>query len=149
MLGYFRDEEETAKALRGGLLHTGDAARADENGYLYFLDRKKDMIKRAGENVAAQEVEAILLQFPGVSAAAVFGIPDPIRDEMVVAALIPADAEALPDPEAIVAFCGERLAAFKVPSTIHFVEQFPATATGKVKKRDLREQFAPDSAAVR
>ena len=89
MLGYYKDPEATEAALRpGGRMHTGDNAYADEQGYLYFFDRKKDMIKRAGENVSAIEVESVVLDHPQVAEAAVIGVPDEIRDEAVAVVVV-------------------------------------------------------------
>ena len=99
MLGYYKDEQSTAKTIRGDLLYTGDNAYADEQGYLYFFDRKKDMIKRAGENVSAIEVESVLAEHPQVDEAAIVGVPDPIRDEAVAAVIVPVDGAELSDEE--------------------------------------------------
>jgi crotonobetaine/carnitine-CoA ligase len=141
MLGYLGDPDATAAAIRDGRLHTGDNAYADEAGYLYFFDRKKDMIKRAGENVSATEVEAALVQHPAVSEVSVFGIPDALRDEAVVAVVVPMTG-ATPDPDELKAHCAERLARFKVPGTIVFRDELPKTSIGKVRKEELRRELA-------
>jgi crotonobetaine/carnitine-CoA ligase len=141
MLGYYRDEQATAETLRNGRLHTGDNLYADENGYLYFFDRKKDMIKRAGENVAATEVEAVLLEHPQVAEACVVGVADPIRDEAVGAVIVPAHPGVLTIEE-ITEHCQARLARFKVPTIITFVDEMPKTSIGKVRKDVLRKQLA-------
>ncbi|HVW46312.1 MAG TPA: AMP-binding protein [Solirubrobacterales bacterium] len=141
MLGYYRDAEATAKAIRGNRLHTGDNAYADEEGYLYFFDRKKDMIKRAGENVSASEVEAVVGVHPDVAEVAVVGIPDPIRDEEVAAVVVPRDGRR-PSDEEIIAFCAERLSRFKVPTTVAFETRLPKTSIGKVRKDVLREKLS-------
>jgi crotonobetaine/carnitine-CoA ligase len=141
MLGYYGDEAETAAAIRDGWLHTGDNAYADAEGYLYFFDRKKDVIKRAGENVSAQEVETVLLDHPSIADAAVVGIPDAIRDEAVAAVIVLASG-ASASQEDIRAHCGVRLARFKVPTVIVFRQQLPKTSIGKVQKAALRRELS-------
>ncbi|HST38884.1 MAG TPA: AMP-binding protein [Conexibacter sp.] len=145
MLGYYRDPEATAAALRGNRLHTGDNAWADEAGYLYFFDRKKDMIKRAGENVSAIEVEGALAAHPGVAEAAVVGVPDAIRDEAVAAVVVPVAGSGLTEEE-IVAHCRERLSRFKVPTVVVFAQELPKTSIGKVRKDALRRALAAEGA---
>lgn len=140
MLGYFEDEEATAQALRDGRLHTGDNAYADEAGYLYFFDRKKDMIKRAGENVSALEVEAALVEHPAVAEAAVVGVPDPIRDEAVAAVIVPA-GDTAPTEDELRDHCSRLLARFKVPTVFAFQDELPKTSIGKVRKDVLRGQL--------
>jgi carnitine-CoA ligase len=137
MLGYHDDPAATAAALRGGWLHTGDNVYADERGYLYFVDRAKDMIKRAGENVSSAEVEAALLEHPDIAEAAVVGVPDPIRDEAVKAFVVPAAEKTLTE-DAVLAFCRERLASFKVPTILVFRTELPKTSVGKIEKKALR-----------
>jgi crotonobetaine/carnitine-CoA ligase len=138
MLGYFNNPEATADAMRGGLLHTGDNATADPNGFLYFFDRKKDMIKRAGENISALEVESTLIAHPAISSAAVIGVPDPIRDE-AVAAFVVATGEVT--VEQVREHCSGRLARFKVPTIVEFVDELPVTSLGKVRKDHLRAEW--------
>jgi crotonobetaine/carnitine-CoA ligase len=140
MLGYYKDEGATAQAIRGDLLHTGDNAYADAEGYLYFFDRKKDMIKRAGENVSAIEVESVLADHPQVAEAAIVGMPDPIRDEAVAAVIVPYEGETLTEEE-VVAYCSERLSRFKVPTIIAFELELPKTSIGKVRKDELRKKL--------
>lgn len=144
MLGYYRDEEATAEALRDGVLHTGDNAYADAEGYLYFFDRKKDMIKRAGENVSASEVEAVLVEHPLIAEAAVVGVPDDIRDEAVAAVVVESEPGALTTEE-VVDFCRERLSKFKVPTIVTFSDALPKTSIGKVRKEELRKAIAGDA----
>jgi crotonobetaine/carnitine-CoA ligase len=139
MLGYLDDPESTAEALRGGRLHTGDNAWADEQGFLYFFDRKKDMIKRAGENVSALEVEAALVEHPQVAEAAVVGVPDAIRDEAVAAVIVAAGALTA---EEVTEHCRARLAKFKVPTVVEFIDELPKTSIGKVRKDELRKRLA-------
>lgn len=138
MLGYFRDEQATAQAIRDGWLHTGDNAYADAEGFLYFFDRKKDMIKRAGENISASEVEAVLVAHPMVAEAAVVGVPDAIRDEAVAAVVVPVEGCA-PSSEELVEHCSQRLSRFKVPTIVTFASELPKTSIGKVRKDELRK----------
>lgn len=149
MLGYYNDEEATAAALRGNRLHTGDNAFADEAGYLYFFDRKKDMIKRAGENVSAIEVEWAIIDHPKVAEASVVGVPDPIRDEAVAAVVVALEPGGV-TVEEILEWCKPRLSRFKVPTVVAFVEELPKTSIGKVRKDELRKLLADvDEAAPR
>jgi crotonobetaine/carnitine-CoA ligase len=139
MLGYYKDPESTASALRpGGRLHTGDNAYADSEGYLYFFDRKKDMIKRAGENVSAIEVESIVLDHPKVLEAAVVGMPDDIRDEAVAVVVVPIEPGTL-TAEELIEYCATKLSRFKVPTIVSFAEALPRTSIGKVRKDELRK----------
>ncbi|MGH9001830.1 MAG: class I adenylate-forming enzyme family protein, partial [Acidimicrobiia bacterium] len=137
MLGYHNRPEATAETLRDGWLHTGDIGRCDEDGYLTFVDRRKDVIKRGGENVSASEVELVLAGFPGVAEAAVVGRPDPVRDEAVVAFVV-AGPGAEVDVAALDAHCRSALARFKVPEEYRVVEALPRTSIGKVEKKALR-----------
>lgn len=142
MLGYYKDPEATEAALRpGGRLHTGDNAYSDAEGYLYFFDRKKDMIKRAGENVSAIEVEWVVLDHPKVLDAAVVGVRDDIRDEAVAVVVVPVEPDAL-DAEELIAYCRTRLSKFKVPTVVRFAEELPKTSIGKVRKDELRKALA-------
>jgi carnitine-CoA ligase len=147
LLGYYGDAEATAAALRDGRLHTGDNAYQDAEGYLYFFDRKKDMIKRAGENVSAIEVEATLIDHPGIAEAAVVGVPDDIRDEAVAAVVVGAGVGA-PTAEEVVEHCREHLSKFKVPTVVRFVDELPKTSIGKVRKDELRKLLAADAESV-
>ena len=140
MKGYLHDSEATAAALAGGWLHTGDIVSLDADGYVTFVDRTKDMIKRAGENVAASEVEAVLLEHPAVADAAVFGVPDAMRDERVVAYVVARSGETARGGE-LVAWCAERLAPFRVPEHVEVTTELPRTAVGKVMKHTLRADF--------
>ncbi len=137
MLGYINDPESTARTVVDGWLHTGDLARFDEDGYLHFVDREKDMIKRGGENVAAIEVEAVLLSHPAIEEVAVVGVPDPIRDEAVKAFIVLKPDAAL-DQDELTTFCAHYLAPFKVPTLVEFRAELPKTAIGKIAKKELR-----------
>ncbi len=139
MKGYLDNPEATRETLREGWLYSGDNARQDDDGYFYFVDRAKDMIKRAGENIAAGEVEAAILQHPDVFDCAVIGVPDEIRDEKIKAVIV-RHAGAGVDAEAIVAWCRERLTAFRVPEIVEFREALPRTSVGKIQKHLLRRE---------
>lgn len=145
--GYFEDPEANQALFRGGWHHTGDVAYRDGHGCLYFLDRKKDMIKSGGENVSSQEVEEAISQHPGVAEVAVIGLPDPYWIEKVVACVVPM-AGAEPSEEELLTYARSRLASFKVPKQIHVISEFPKNPTGKVLKRVLRQRFAPDEAGA-
>jgi long-chain acyl-CoA synthetase len=140
MLGYWQRPEATAEALRNGWLHTGDLGRADEQGYLYLLDRAKDLIITGGSNVYAVEVEAVLADHATVRDVAVVGVPDRTWGEIVVAVVVADDpGEATEAIEAALAsHCASRLARYKQPRRFRFVEGLPRNAYGKVLKRDLR-----------
>ena len=136
--GYYQDEEATAELFDAdGWLHSGDRGYLDEGGWLYFVDRWGNMIKRSGENVSSLEVECVLTSHEKVADAAVIGVPDPIRDEAVKAFVQPVEGCTLTEEE-LTAYCSERLAKFKVPTIYEFVREFPRTATGKIKKNMLK-----------
>jgi long-chain acyl-CoA synthetase len=143
MLGYWNRPEATAEALRGGWLHTGDLGRMDEHGYLFLLDRAKDMIISGGANVYAVEVEAVLADHPAVHDVAVVGLADRTWGEIVTAVVVPhdgADTGALAD--SLAAHCAARLAGYKRPRRFVLVDALPRNAYGKVLKRELRDQLA-------
>lgn len=137
MLRYIDDADSTARTVRDGWLHTGDLARFDQDGYLHFVDREKDMIKRSGENIAAVEVETVLLSHPAIEEVAVVGVPDPIRDEAVKAFVVLKPGASL-DHEALTTYCAHHLAAFKIPTLMEFRDHLPKTAVGKIAKKELR-----------
>lgn len=139
MQGYWNHPEETANALHDGWLLTGDIARMDEEGYFYIVDRKKDMILSAGYNVYPREVEEVLYQHPKVLEAAVVGLPDEMRGEKIIAYLVLRPGQTATAAE-IRAFCRERLAPYKQPRTVVFRDNLPKALTGKVLRRQLREE---------
>ena len=141
MKGYFKDEENTARTIEDGWVRTGDVAEVDEEGYFRFVDRAKDMIKRAGENVAAGEVEAVIKQHSCVADAAVIGVPDEMRDESVKAFVILREGMTATDAE-IIDFCKKRLSKFRVPELVEFRDEFPRTSVGKIQKHILRREDA-------
>ncbi|MGU3586774.1 long-chain-fatty-acid--CoA ligase [Rhodococcus sp. C26F] len=141
-VGYFHRPDETAKTIDAdGWLHTGDVGRFDEHGYLYITDRIKDMIISGGENVYPIEVESVIAEYPGVSQVAVIGVPDPTWGEAVKAVVVTAPGQAI-DARELSAFARKRLAGYKCPKTIDIVQSLPLGATGKILKRELREQYA-------
>jgi long-chain acyl-CoA synthetase len=141
MLGYWRRPADTARALRRGWFHTGDIGCVDDEGYFHIVDRLKDMINVAGFKVYPAEVERVLHAHPAVAEAAVFALPDPIKGETVAAHVI-ARRGSTTAPAELLTFCRERMAVFKVPQHIRFVDDLPKNATGKVLKRVLRKQYA-------
>ena len=140
MLGYFKDPKATEDAQKYGWHHTGDLGMWDAQWRMEFIDRKKDMIKTGGENVASVKVEAVVLAHPEVAAAAVFGLPHPHWSEAVCAFVVRKPGAAV-DAESVLAHCRQHLGGFEVPKLVHFVDAFPATATGKVQKNVMRRQF--------
>jgi acyl-CoA synthetase (AMP-forming)/AMP-acid ligase II len=140
--GYWEQPEETAKAQAGGWFHTGDGGYLDDEGYLVISDRKKDVIISGGENVSSIEVEDVITSHPAVREVAVIGIPDAKWGEAVTA-LVVADGSGVTADE-LIAHCRTRLAGFKTPKRIDFVESLPRTATGKLQKFKLREPFRRD-----
>jgi crotonobetaine/carnitine-CoA ligase len=141
MKGYWDDPVATDAALRGDWLFTGDYGYVDDAGYLFFVDRKNDLIKRGGENVSASEVETVLLEHPDVANVAVIGVPDPIRDEAVKAFVVLRKGSVC-QPDALIAHCREQLALFKVPTMVEIVHELPMTSIGKIEKKALRAQMA-------
>ncbi|WP_067706951.1 acyl-CoA synthetase [Nocardia yamanashiensis] len=141
MLGYWNDPAKTAEAFRDGWFHSGDLGVLDADGYLSVVDRKKDMIKTGGENVASREVEEILYQHPDVSEAAVVGLPHPHWIEAVTAIIVPR-AGTTPTIESIVAHCKQRMAGYKVPKHVAFADTLPKNPSGKILKRELRTEYA-------
>jgi acyl-CoA synthetase (AMP-forming)/AMP-acid ligase II len=135
--GYFNRPEETAAAIRDGWFHTGDLARRDADGYLYIVDRKKDMVLSGGFNVYSKEVEAVLATHPSVGEAAVIGVPDEVYGEAVAAFVEPSAAGAR-DAQALIEHCRAQLAGYKKPKHVFFVDALPRNSTGKVLKNELR-----------
>ena len=139
--GYWNDPEKTAEAFRNGWFHSGDLGVMDEDGYTTVVDRKKDVIKSGGENVASREVEEVVYQHPAVAEVAVFGIPHPRWIEAVAAVVVPRDGQTV-DTEELVRFCRERLAGFKTPRYVAVADGLPKNASGKILKRELRTTYA-------
>ena len=137
MKGYYKRPEATAEALRDGWFRTGDVATRDDDGYYVIVDRKKDMILRGGYNVYPREIEEVLYRHPAIGEAAVIGVPNPELGEEVVA-VVALKVGGVATAEELVAFCSERLAAYKYPREVRFVEALPKGPTGKILKRELR-----------
>ncbi len=140
MKGYWKDPELTAETMRGGWLHTGDLATVDEYGYIYIVDRKHDMIITGGENVYPYEVERILYEHPAVLEAAVVGLEDPKWGEAVTAAVALKKGAEATEAE-LISFCKERIAGYKCPKRVIFMESIPKTPIGKILRRQVREQL--------
>ncbi len=137
MKGYYNNPEATAEAMRGGWFHTGDLAYADDDGFYFIVDRKKDLVIRGGYNVYPREIEEVLYTHPAVAEAAVIGEPDDKLGEEVVACIAVQPGAAV-TAEELIAYCKERLAAYKYPRKIRFVDELPKGPTGKILKKELR-----------
>jgi acyl-CoA synthetase (AMP-forming)/AMP-acid ligase II len=137
--GYWRQPEETAKAFKDGWLQTGDLAVLDKEGYINIVDRKKDMIITGGENVYSVEVENVIYSHPAVMEVAVIGVPDPEWGEAVKAVVVMKPGKEAGEDE-IIAYCKNRLAAYKSPKSIDFVQELPKTGSGKLYKKGLKEK---------
>jgi acyl-CoA synthetase (AMP-forming)/AMP-acid ligase II len=140
MAGYYQRPEETEKTLEGGWLRSGDLATVDEDGYIYILDRKKDIIISGGENITPREVEEVLYRHPAVSECAVIGVPDDLWGEQVKAVIV-LRSGAVVDEVAIIKHCRQDLAHYKCPRTVSFVDAIPKDPAGKIQRKQLREQF--------
>ncbi len=149
MSHYLNRPEASAETLRGGWLHTGDLGYRDSEGYVYLVDRKKDMIIRGGENIYSTEVEEVLYSLPGVAQAAVVGMPSELFGEEVLAYLVKKEDAPPLTLEDIQAHCGQSLAKFKVPVAVRFVPEMPQTATGKIQKSVLKEMLRSELGAKR
>jgi long-chain acyl-CoA synthetase len=141
MKGYWQRPDATAEAMKGGWFHSGDMARVDEEGYFYIVDRKKDLIIRGGYNVYPREVEEVLYEHPQIREAAVIGIPHGEWGEEIGAAVVLHEGERL-DPEAVSAYVKERIAAYKYPRVVWFLDELPKGPTGKILKREIEPPAA-------
>ena len=138
--GYLNRPDEDQSAFKDGWFHTGDVACVDTDGYVYLLDRKKDMVITGGENVYSSEVEAVLYQHPGVHEAAVVGVPDDKYGEALLGVIVPAPGTTLTE-DAIVAHCRGKIGGYKIPRRLVFVDQLPKSAMGKILKTELRRIY--------
>ncbi len=136
MMGYYRKPGETAETLKDGWIYTGDIG---PDGYLSVVDRKKDMVIASGYNIYPVEVDNVLFDHPRILEACVVGIPHEYRGETLKAFIVVNEGETLSEEE-VVAYCKERLAAYKVPKMIEFVDELPKTTVGKVLRRELRDR---------
>jgi long-chain acyl-CoA synthetase len=138
MMGYYKKPEETAATLKGGWVYTGDLAMIDSDGYITIVDRKKDMIISSGYNIYPIEVDNVLFEHPKILEACAVGVPDQYRGESLKAFVVPKPGETLTEEE-VIAYSRERLAAYKVPREVEFMEELPKSAVGKILRRELRE----------
>jgi len=136
--GYFNNAERTTEAFIGGWFHSGDLARIDSEGYLYIVDRKKDVIKTGGENVSSREVEEAIYRLPEVAEVAVVAAACPVWIEAVTAIVVIKDGAALSEHE-VISHCRSSMAGFKAPKRVLFVGSLPKSPSGKLLKRELRE----------
>ncbi len=139
MMGYYKKPEETAAVLRNGGVYTGDLGFLDPDGYLTIVDRKKDMIIAGGFNIYPVEIDGILFDHPKILEACTIGVPDPYRGETVKAFVVVKEGETLTEEE-VIAYAKEKMAAYKVPKSVEFVDSLPKSAVGKILRRELRDQ---------
>jgi long-chain acyl-CoA synthetase len=143
---YFKNDEATKKAFRGGWFHTGDIGYRSPDGFFYIADRKSDMIIRGGENIYPREIDELLFTHPGIASAAVIGVPDELYGEEVAAFIVLKDGAKVTEEE-VMDFCRERLADFKCPKSVHFLNDIPKGPTGKLLKRELARMFKENKAS--
>ena len=148
MQGYWNKSEATADAFYGGWFHSGDLVREDEEGYMYVVDRKKDMIISGGENIYCAEVEAAIDSNSKVREVAIIGVPHEKWVETPVAVIAATDPSDPPNESEIIDWCRERLASYKKPSRVVIVDELPRNASGKVLKYQLREQYSQQPVAT-
>ena len=140
MKGYWNQPDETAEVLKEGWFYTGDLVTMDKDGYLYLVDRKKDIIISGGINISAREVEEVIYTLPAVTHCAVIGVPHKEWGETPKAVVVPKEGMSLTEQE-VIEHCGKQLASFKKPTSVDFVDSLPMTASGKILKKDLRENY--------
>jgi acyl-CoA synthetase (AMP-forming)/AMP-acid ligase II len=143
MLGYWNNSAATAETLRGGWLHTGDLGFMDDDGFVYLVDRKKDMIISGGENVYSREVEEALVAHAAIADAAVIGVPDAKWGEAVKGIVVLKPRHSITEAQ-LIAHCRGLIAGYKCPKSIEFVQQLPRLPSGKISKVALREEFGRD-----
>jgi acyl-CoA synthetase (AMP-forming)/AMP-acid ligase II len=139
-LGYWRKEEQTKKAFRDGWFYTEDICHIDEKGYIYIIDRKKDMIITGGENVYPAEIEKVVNEHPAVRESSAIGVPHPVWGEAIAAIIVLNEGEKL-DAAEVIQYCKGKIAGYKVPKIVHFIPQMPRNPAGKISKPELRRQF--------
>jgi acyl-CoA synthetase (AMP-forming)/AMP-acid ligase II len=140
MKGYYKDPEATREVLIGGWLHTGDLARLDEEGFVYIVDRKKDVIVSGGENIYPREIEEVLYHHPKIQDVAVIGVPNSLWGESVKAIVVLKKGETMEEKE-VIEYCKNHLASYKKPKVVEFVEVLPRNPSGKVLKTELRDPY--------
>ncbi|MDY6852580.1 MAG: AMP-binding protein, partial [Thermodesulfobacteriota bacterium] len=138
MTGYWGEDEKTKEVFTGAWLHSGDVVRRDPDGYHYFVDRLKFMIRKGGENIAAFEIEDVVNGYAGVEESSVIPVPDPLREEEIMVFIKPVEGETV-DMPGLIAHCAGRLSYFKVPRYVELVESFPKTATERIQKMELKK----------
>ena len=141
MKEYWQAPEETSIAFEGGWFHSGDLVRQDEDGYLYVVDRKKDMIISGGENIYCAEVENVLAAHPAIADVAVIGAKHERWGETPVAVVVPVESSAPPTLEDLVEFSRDKLASYKKPTVVVIIDELPRNASGKVVKHELRAKY--------
>jgi len=141
MRGYFHDDERTQASFEGDWFHSGEFGLIDDEGYITVVDRKKDMIKTGGENVASREVDEMIYRLSQVSEVAVIGLPDLKGVEAVTAVIVVKAGQAL-DEATVMAHCAQNMAGFKCPKRVVFTDTLPKNPSGKLLKRDLRLRYA-------
>ena len=140
MKGYWRNPEATSETLRGGWLHTGDMGYIDEQGYVFIMDRSKDMIISGGENIYPREIEEVIIQHPAVREVAVIGVPDEEWGEAIKAVVAVASGQEATEDD-LIEFCREHIASYKKPKSVDFVDELPKNNNGKIVKKDLRAKY--------
>ena len=148
MMGYYRNPDETARTIRGGWLRTGDMGRLDADDFLYIVERKKDLIIRGGFNIYPRDVEEALYAFPKTAEAAVIGMPDALMGEEVLAFVVLRPGQSATADE-VIAFCQSRLAKYKCPREIRFVDALPKSPVGKILRKELRSQIRTQPCQIR
>ena len=146
MLGYFRDSEATAAVIRDGYIMSGDIARMDEDGYVYIVGRKKELIIRGGENISPLEVDRVVALHPAVGEAVTVGFPDQVMGEAVGTCVV---RSADVTESEIIEFCVTQMASFKVPQKIVFIDEVPRNLLGKILRGDIVKYFQSDNEEVR
>jgi acyl-CoA synthetase (AMP-forming)/AMP-acid ligase II len=141
MACYWNNPEATAEAMRGGWFHSGDLVRRDAEGFVFVVDRKKDMIISGGENIYSTEIEDVIDTHPKVREVAVIGVPHPRWVETPLAVIVPSDPDDPPTEDEVETWCRARLASYKKPGAIRIVDALPRNVSGKVLKTDLRRRF--------
>jgi crotonobetaine/carnitine-CoA ligase len=144
MSEYYNMPDKTLEAFRNLWFHTGDYAKTDADGYFYFVDRKKDALRRRGENISSFEVEKVINMHPGVLESAVFAVPSKLGEDEVMSAVVLKPGTEVP-PEELVRFCNERMAYFAVPRYLDFVPELPKTPTNRIEKYRLRQAGITES----
>jgi crotonobetaine/carnitine-CoA ligase len=138
MKGYWGEEKKTKEVFTDNWLHSGDVVRLDEEGFHYFVDRLKFMIRKGGENISAFEIEDVINSYPGISESSVVPVPDPLREEEIKAFILPVEGEKI-DFSGLIGHCAAKLSYFKVPRYLEMVDSFPKTATERIQKMKLKE----------